>query len=119
MLNDTYELGTTPDNLTFTKRFGDVNKSVYSVAGITGIIAKTLTVSHQPAATGRVRTMVRIDEPQPDTTTSGTIGVPNSVYLVIDRAPTTSAADQLKKIKRFRTLVNDDAFINALLNQEV
>jgi hypothetical protein len=119
MLNDTLTLGVTTTLLAFVKRFADVNKSVFAVVGLAANAARTLTISHQPASSGRVRTMVRLDETDVDPgSSSGATGM-SSTYVVFDRAPFKSAADMQAMRARLKTLVDDTALWDKLLNQEV
>jgi hypothetical protein len=119
MLNDSYTLGLSGNLLTFTKRFADLNASQFSVAGLTPNSERALKISHEQSSNGQVRTIVSLDE-------NDEIGVPPStkvektrVYLVIQRAPSKSAAGVKATISRLKTLVDDTAFQDKLLNLEV
>lgn len=119
MLLDVYTLGSGGDAIVYSKQFADSGKSKFNVQGLTAVEAQSLTVSHQPSSTGRVRTMVRLDSMAPVTGLNGPVGVQSSVYLVLDRAPALSAVNAKKLISRLNTVIDDADFISALLNQEV
>lgn len=119
MLQDSYTLGVTPNNLTFVKRFPDANKSQFSVSGLSANAARTLTVSHQPAANGDVRTMIDLSEVDVDPGSTSGATKTTRCYLVLQRPATKSAADVKSIFARLKTLVDDTAFQDKILNQEV
>lgn len=119
MLNNTYTLGTTTSELTFTKQFPDANKSQFSVTGLAPNAARTMLVSHETLSTGRVRTMVSLDETDVNPASPTGATAQSRVYLVIDRQPYKTAQAVKDSIRRLKTLVDDTAFQDALLNREV
>jgi hypothetical protein len=119
MLLNTYTLGTSGDQLVFDKQFDDKGASYFSVAGLTPSTKKTLTISHQPASNGSVRTLVDLTETfvNPSSVTGATAD--QRVFFVIQRPSFgTAAAIQSARV-RLKTLVDDSAFWAKLLNQEV
>lgn len=119
MLNDTLALGLSGTLLTFTKRFPDAQKSVFSVVGLSPNAARTLTVSHQPAGNGDVRSMISLDETDVDPGSSTGATKQTRLYLVLQRPSTKSAADCKAIFTRLKTLVDDTGFQDKFLNQEV
>lgn len=119
MLNNTYTLGTTTSELTFTKQFPDANKSQYSVVGLAPNAERTLVVSHETLSSNRVRTMVSLNETDVNPASPTGATAQSRVYLVIDRQGFKTAAQVKDTIRRLKTLVDDTAFQDALLNREV
>lgn len=68
-------------------RAADLNKSEFSVAGLTPPVEKALTVSHETGKGGEARHLVRLDRTEIDT-----FGVPATVstYVVQVRPPNTA-----------------------------
>lgn len=119
MLNDTIALGTSGTLLTFVKRFPDALKSLFSVVGLTSNAARTMTVSHQPAGDASVRSMISLDETDVDPSSSAGATKQTRLYLVLQRPSTKSATDCKAMFARLKTLVDDTAFQDKFLNQEV
>lgn len=118
MLNNTYTWGTAPNNLTFVKLYGDAGKAPFSVSGLTPSTARTLTVSHQPAAGGTTRSMIRFDRVDPVVgSTTGAVKR-SSAYLVL--APSSEQSDQEKRymLAHIAAALADSTFVTAFLNGE-
>jgi hypothetical protein len=118
MLDPTYTLGTTPNNLVFSRRGGDEDSSAYSVQGLTPSTARTMSVAHQSTKNGGTRSVISLDEvdvnpgsPQGNTETT-------RVYIVIQR-PSFKTAAQLKgTVDRIKSIVSNTTLVDALLNAE-
>jgi hypothetical protein len=102
-------------------RAADLDKSVYSVAGLTLPAEKTLTISHQTGKSGELRHMVRIDEIVVD---ANLVPAMSSVYVVIVRPQNTAVTNALI-IKNVNRLVDflveggGNANVTKVLNREV
>lgn len=102
-------------------RAADLNRSEYSVAGLTKPNEQALTVSHEIAKAGEERHLVRVDE-----TVVDALLVPAtvSVYIVIVRPPNTAVTNALI-IKNTNLLVDflieggSNANVTKILNSEV
>jgi len=105
----------------FDLRAADLNKSEYSVAGLTAPSEKLLSVSHETGKGGEARHLVRIDE-----TVVDTLLVPAtiSVYIVIVRPPNTAVTNALilenvNKLVDFLVEGGANANVTKILNNEV
>jgi len=105
----------------FDLRAADLNKSEYSVAGLTAPSEKLLTISHETGKGGEARHLVRIDE-----TVVDALLVPAtiSVYMVIVRPPSTAITNALcienvNKLVDFLIEGGANANVTKLLNNEV
>jgi hypothetical protein len=105
----------------FDLRAADLNKSEYSVAGLTAPSEKLLSVSHETGKGGEARHLVRIDE-----TVVDTLLVPAtiSVYIVIVRPPSTAVTNALilenvNKLVDFLVEGGANANVTKILNNEV
>lgn len=119
MLNETYTLGVTPNNLVYTKLFADANNSAYSVSGLTPNTAREMSVKHETSGSGQVRTVIDLTEKDEIGVAPSTKVETSRVYLVIQRAPSKSAVSVKAALSRLKTLVDDTAFQDKLLNREV
>jgi hypothetical protein len=118
MLNNTYTLGVTPDNLTYVKLYPDANKSRFSVTGLAPSLAKTLDISHQVSGRNQ-RSMASVDwnVADPASTTGGTAQA--RAYFVVQRPDFMSETEAKKLISHLETLIKDGTFLSAFLNREV
>lgn len=105
----------------YALRAGDIDRSEFSVAGLTLPVMKKLTVQHQDGKTGNVRHNVRLDRTEVDA-----FGVPAtvSVYVVIDRPANTAITnaiviEEVNKLVDFLVEGGSNANVTALLNREV
>lgn len=120
MLNNTYTVGTSPYNLTFTKRFDTENAGVFTVKGLAPSVARDMSVKHQAGKGGKSNRHMAdttYTYAVPGTTTGATYN--DRVYLVVDRNGLTSDADIKGQIATFIALVNSPGFIDSLLAKEV
>lgn len=105
----------------FDLRAADLNKSEFSVAGLTAPAQKLLSVSHETGKGGEARHLVRIDE-----TVVDALLVPAtiSVYMVIVRPPSTAVTNALvienvNKLVDFCVEGGSNANVTKILNNEV
>lgn len=76
----------------FDLRAADLDKSIYSVAGLTLPAERTLTVSHDTGKNGEQRHLIRIDDTVVD---ANLVPATMSVYLVIVRPSNTAVTNAL------------------------
>lgn len=119
MLNDSYTLGTTTAILVYTRQFADENKSVFSVAGLAANASRKTTVSHQPASTGRCRSMIDLSRVDVNPSSSAGATEQGRLYIVLDRPAFLSEAECQADRIRLKTLVDDAAFWTKFCNREV
>lgn len=118
MLEDTYTWGTAPNNLTFVKLTSDANKAPYSVRGLSASNARTMLVSHQPAAGGTTRSMIRFDRVDPVVgSTSGAVKK-SSAYIVLAPSSEQSNAEKMAMLQHLNAALNDSTFLAGFLNGE-
>lgn len=105
----------------FALRAADVDRSVYSVAGLTLPLMRTLTISHTDKKEGGVRSLIRIDMTDVDT-----LLVPGSmaVYMVIDRDASTAISNTEVKESVYQLIDfiiegGAGAVLDKILNREV
>lgn len=105
----------------YALRAADLNKSQYSVAGLTLPSEKMLTVSHETGKGGEQRHLVRLDRTEVDA-----YGVPAtvSVYTVIVRPPNTAITnavilEEVNRMVDFLIEGGSNANVTAVLNNEV
>jgi hypothetical protein len=105
----------------FDLRAADLNKSEYSVAGITPPAEKLLTVSHETGKSGEARHLVRLDRTEVDA-----YGVPATVstYVVQVRPPSTALTnaiciEEANKLVDFIIEGGSNANWTKILNSEV
>lgn len=118
MLNSTYTWGTAPNNLTFVKLFGDAGKAPFAVQGLTPSTARTMTVSHQPAANGAVRSMIRVDRTDPVAGSPVGATKRSSAYIVLASSAEQSDAERRYMLDHLKAALSDAAFVTAFLNGE-
>lgn len=106
---------------TFDLRAADLNKSEYSVAGLTPPAEKLLTVSHETGKSGEARHLVRLDRTEVDA-----YGVPATVstYVVQVRPPSTALTnaiciEEANKLVDFIIEGGSNANWTKILNSEV
>jgi hypothetical protein len=105
----------------FDLRAADLNKSEYSVAGLTPPAEKLLTVSHETGKSGEARHLVRLDRTEVDA-----YGVPATVstYVVQVRPPSTALTnaiciEEVNKLVDFIIEGGSNANWTKILNSEV
>jgi hypothetical protein len=104
----------------YALRAADLDRSIFSVAGLTLPVEKKLTVSHETRSGGVSAHLVRLDFTETDTELVPATG---SVYMVIVRPPSTALTNAII-IKRVNQLVDfiveggSNANVTALLNRE-
>ncbi|DAD52230.1 TPA_asm: coat protein [ssRNA phage Gerhypos.1_45] len=106
---------------TFDLRAADLNRSEYSVAGLTLPSERKLTVSHDTGKGGEQRHLVRIDDTVVDT---ALVPATMSVYLVIVRPPNTAVTNALlienvNRLVDFAIEGGVNGNITKILNSEV
>lgn len=105
----------------FDLRAADLNRSEYSVAGLTLPSERKLSVSHDTGKGGEQRHLVRIDDTVVD---ANLIPATMSVYMVIVRPPNTAVTNALL-IENVNRLVDflieggSNANVTKVLNSEV
>jgi len=77
---------------TFDLRAADLNRSEFSVAGLTAPAEKLLSISHEVGKSGEARHLVRFDETVVD---ANLVPATISVYTVIVRPPSTAITNAL------------------------
>lgn len=109
------------NTVVYAQRFGDQNKSVFSVSGLTAPIEKLLTVSHETGKAGEQRHLIRLDRTEVDA-----FGVPAtvSVYIVIVRPLNTALTnaiilEEVNRLVDFLIEGGSNANVVAVLNGEV
>lgn len=106
---------------TFDLRAADLNKSQYSVAGLTLPSEKLLTVSHETGKGGEQRHLVRIDRTEID---AYGVAATVSIYLVIVRPPNTAITNAVclevaNQLVDFMIEGGSNANVTKVLNSEV
>lgn len=105
----------------YALRAADIDRSEFSVAGLTMPNEKKLIVSHQDGKAGEVRHLVRLDRTEVDAFgVSATI----SAYVVIVRPSNTAITnaiclEEVNKLVDFLIEGGTNANVTALLNREV
>lgn len=105
----------------FDLRAADLNKSEYSVAGLTLPNARVLTVSHDTGKNGEQRHLIRVDHTVVD---ANLMPATMSTYVVIVRPPNTAVTDALLKenvncLVDFLVEGGANANVGKVLNSEV
>jgi len=105
----------------FDLRAADLQKSQYSVAGLTLPSKRILTVSHETTKDDVLRHLVRIDDTVVD---SVLVPATMSIYMVIVRPPSTAVTNALliENVNRLIDLLIEggaNANVTKILNQEV
>jgi hypothetical protein len=105
----------------FDLRAADLNRSEYSVAGLTLPNERKMTVSHEVTKDGVVRSMVRIDETVVDAVL---VPATASVYMVVVRPPNTAVTDVIltntvNRLVDFLIEGGANANVTKILNREV
>jgi hypothetical protein len=102
-------------------RAADLDKSEYSVAGITPPSEKVLTISHETGKGGEARHLVRLDRTEVDA-----YGVASTVstYVVIVRPPSTALTnavciEEVNRLVDFLVEGGSNANVTKVLNNEV
>jgi hypothetical protein len=105
----------------YALRAADLDKSVFSVSGLTLPNEQKMTVSHETAKAGEQRHLVRLDR-----TVVDAFGVPAtvSVYMVIVRPPNTAVTnaiclEEVNRLIDFLIEGGSNANVTAVLNSEV
>lgn len=106
---------------TFVLRAADLNRSEYSVAGLTLPVEQKLTVSHETGKNSERRHLVRIDRTVVD---ANLVPATISVYLVIVQPNNTAATnalviEEVNKLVDFCIEGGSNANVTAVLNNEV
>ncbi len=105
----------------YALRAADLNKSEFSVAGLTLPNEKMLTVSHETAKAGEQRHLVRLDRTEVD---AYGVAATISVYIVIVRPPNTAITnaiilEEVNRLVDFLIEGGSNANVTAILNSEV
>lgn len=106
---------------TFVLRAADLNRSEYSVAGLTLPVEQKLSVSHETGKNGERRHLVRIDRTVVDT---NLVPATISVYIVIVQPNNTAATnaivlEEVNKLVDFLIEGGSNGNVTAVLNNEV
>jgi|SwirhirootsSR2_FD_contig_71_879149_length_3819_multi_3_in_0_out_0_2 hypothetical protein len=108
------------NTVTYALRAADLERSEFSVAGLTLPIEKKLTVSHDTGKGGEQRHLVRLDRTEVDS-----LNVPAtvSVYMVIVRPPSTAITnaiviEEVNRLIDFLIEGGSNANVTAVLNNE-
>jgi hypothetical protein len=108
------------NTVTYALRAADLERSEFSVAGLTLPIEKKLTVSHDTGKGGEQRHLVRLDRTEVDS-----LNVPAtvSVYMVIVRPPNTAITnaiviEEVNRLIDFLIEGGSNANVTAVLNNE-
>jgi hypothetical protein len=120
MLTDTLVLGTSGNLLTYSKQFGDAQSgSRYSVAGLGLTTASNLAIQNRVEKSGVTRRLIDLSTnvPVPDSTNGAY--TTRRVYLNIVQGPNDSATDIKADIERIKTIVDDTALQDQILNGEL
>lgn len=105
----------------FTLRAADLNKSVFSVAGLTPPNEKLLSTSHEVGKNGEARHLVRLDRTEVD---AFGVAATVSTYVVQVRPPSTALTnaiclEEVNKLVDFIVEGGSNANWVAILNNEV
>jgi len=109
-------------NLTvFTLRAADLDRSIFSVSGLTLPMEKKLTVSHDVGKGGEQRHLIRIDRIEVDALL---VPATASVYMNIIRPPNTAITvavivEMVNQLVDFLVEGGSNANVVAILNNEV
>lgn len=109
-------------NLTvFTLRAADLDRSIFSVQGLTLPIEKKLTVSHDVGKSGEQRHLIRNDRTEVDALLMPATA---SVYINIIRPPSTAITaaviiEMVNQLVDFLVEGGSNANVTAILNNEV
>lgn len=104
----------------YALRAADLNRSEFSVAGLTLPNEKVLSVSHETGKGGEQRHLIRLDRTEVDAYgVSATV----SVYMVIVRPPNTAITnaivlEEVNKLIDFLIEGGSNANVTAVLNNE-
>jgi hypothetical protein len=105
----------------YALRAADIDRSEFSVAGLTSPNEKKLTISHQDGKSGEVRHLARLDRTEVDAFgVSATV----STYVVQVRPSNTAITnaiciEEVNKLVDFLIEGGSNANVTALLNREV
>jgi hypothetical protein len=109
------------NTVVYSLRAADIDKSIFSVAGLTLPNEKKMTVSHETGKSGEQRHLVRLDRTEVDAYgVSATV----SVYMVIVRPSNTAITnaiilEEVNRIIDFLIEGGSNANVTAILNNEV
>lgn len=102
-------------------RAADLNKSEYSVAGLTPPSEKALTISHETGKSGEARHLVRLDRTEVD---AYGVAATVSTYVVQVRPPSTALTnaiciEEINRLVDFMIEGGSNANWTKILNNEV
>lgn len=102
-------------------RAADLDKSEYSVAGITPPSEKVLTISHETGKGGEARHLMRLDRTEVD---AYGVAATVSTYVVIVRPPSTALTnaiciEEVNRLVDFLVEGGSNANVTKVLNNEV
>jgi hypothetical protein len=118
MINNTLSLGTV--SVTYTKRFEQEGKSLFSVAGLTPNTQKVLNIGHEVSRNGKqISTLAGLTRTFVDPASATGQTADCRVQLVIRRPDFVSLADVKIAIDEMKTLLGQSTVVDQLLNQEV
>lgn len=109
-------------NLTvYTLRAADLDRSIFSVAGLTLPAERKFTVSHETGKGSEQRHLVRLDRTEVDALL---VPATLSVYMVIVRPSSTAITaaiviEEINKLVDFLVEGGSNANVTAILNNEV
>lgn len=109
------------NTVVYTLRAADLDRSIFSVQGLTLPIEKKLTVSHETGKAGEQRHLVRFDRTEVD---AYGVSAVVSFYFVIIRPINTAITnaiiiEEVNRAIHFMTIGGSNANITAILNGEV
>lgn len=109
------------NTVVFTRRYGDSDKSVFSVAGLTLPTESKLSVSHEVSKDGTQRHLARIDLTVVD---AFGVAATGSFHMVWTRPPNTAITNALmleatNRLIDFCIEGGSNANVTAILNNEV
>lgn len=105
----------------YALRAADMNRSEYSVAGLTLPLEKKFTVSHETGKGSEIRHLVRLDRTEVD---AFGVAATVSVYMVIVRPQNTALTnvviiEEVNRLIDFLVEGGSNANVTAILNKEV
>lgn len=105
----------------YSLRAADIDRSIFSVAGLTLPNEKKLTVSHETGKSGEQRHLVRLDRTEVD---AYGVSAVISVYMVIVRPSNTAITnaiiiEEVNRLIDFFIEGGSNANVTAILNLEV
>lgn len=118
MLNNTYALAASPNNLTYTARFHDIDKAIFSVSGLAANASRQMTVSYQSGPRGTTRSLIDMSEVDVDPSSAAGATETSRLYTVLHPSSFKTLAQVKAMFARHIAMISDTTFQEQFFNKE-